>query len=92
MTIIVTHKGMIMTHVKAESLMSNSTGQRPVWLMMVLSLRPERAIAIKNRLTPFQGYGWTRTFHHRALPLCYCSQGFQPYVVKFDKKMQIINR
>jgi hypothetical protein len=76
MTIIATNKGMIMKHVKAESLASNSTGQRPVWLMMVLSLRPKRAIAIKNRLTPFQGYGWTSTFHHRALPCAIANKAF----------------
>jgi hypothetical protein len=55
------------SQIKAESLTSNSTGQRPVWLMTLLSLRPERAIAIRNRLTPLQGYGWIEAFHHRAL-------------------------
>jgi hypothetical protein len=53
---------------KAESLMSNSAGQRPVYLRILFSLRPERAVATKNRLTPFQGYGEMRSFQHRALP------------------------
>ncbi|MDR0833037.1 MAG: hypothetical protein LBN93_02450 [Candidatus Symbiothrix sp.] len=53
---------------KAKSLMSNSTGQRPVYWMMLFNLRPERAVAIKDTLTPFQGYDWMRTSQHRALP------------------------
>jgi hypothetical protein len=57
---------------KAESLMSNSTGQRPVGLRMLFSLRPVRAIATRNRLTPLQGYGWMEGIPPQGVALCYC--------------------
>jgi hypothetical protein len=49
---------------KAESLMSNSTGQRPVNGMMRLSLRPVRAIATRYRLMPLTCNDWAQSGNH----------------------------
>jgi hypothetical protein len=79
---------------KAESLMSNSIGQRPMNWMTRLNLRPVRAIATRFGLTPFQGYGRVMTFLRRALPYAIAQRALplmcNDWVMTFTHKVLLL--
>ncbi|MDR0832693.1 MAG: hypothetical protein LBN93_00650, partial [Candidatus Symbiothrix sp.] len=77
--------------VKGNALLAIAQGNALCIGGLLVSLRPERAIATRYWLTPFQGYGWSWTFLHRALPCASAHKAFSLILMSLGRISDIHN-